>query len=331
MSASDPCRYANERKDDMNSRQLAKRWPFPRHKLFEKELRNAATRWFQDRGYPTHSRMSYCLRHWNDWKNNIILLEVSEYIEKTKNECEQKGKPFPLHKYLHHGLSSQAMAFNLIGPLITRNDYEPLIQVIQENGIENGKHIDSAVFEYEDRSVFNEDSGQPTSIDIVLTDSKRTPVFFIESKLVEKEFGGCSVFSEGDCNGENPISNKKQCFLHFIGRKYWELMDKYGFSEILREEKQCVFVAYYQFFREVLFALEKGGVFILLSDERSPVFYCEANGIEKGLMAFLLKFVPSHHANRIASISIQKLVQKIKESKKHNDWIEEFESKYGLA
>ena len=161
------------------------------------------------------------------------LYSKSPFIEKIKNECEQKGKPFPLHKYLHHGLSSQAMAFNLIGPLITRNDYEPLIQIIQENGIENGKHIDSAIFEYEDRSVFNEDSGQPTSIDIVLTDSKRTPVFFIESKLVEKEFGGCSVFSEGDCNGENPISNKEQCYLHFIGRKYWELMDKYGFSELL--------------------------------------------------------------------------------------------------
>jgi len=89
--ASELGRYVNERKDDMNSRQLAKRWPFPRHKLFEKELRNAATRWFQDRGYPTHSQMSYCLRHWTDWKNNIILPEVSEYNEKTKNECEGLG------------------------------------------------------------------------------------------------------------------------------------------------------------------------------------------------------------------------------------------------
>jgi len=315
----------------MNSRKLAQKWPFPRHKTFERQLRQSASVWFEEKQFLTHSKMPYCLKDWSDWKKNIILDEVSTYVEMVKNNSEKEGKPFPLHKYVHHGLSSQAMAFNLIGPLITRNDYEPLIRLLQKKNIENVQQIASASFEYEDRSVFNEDSGQPTSIDIVLRDKMRRPIIFMESKLVEKEFGGCSVFAGGDCNGENPIADKKQCYLHFIGRRYWDLMDKYEFTDILRQERQCVFVAHYQFFREVLLSLEKNGIFILLSDERSPVFHCELNGINRGLMPFLLTFVPQELKRRIASISVQELVRAIKDIGNHNDWIDEFEYKYGLV
>ena len=314
----------------MNSRQLAQKWPFPRHKIFEKELRRAASNWFKSKGYSTHPRMPYCLSKWNEWKNNIILEEVASYIEKFKESCENAGKPFPLHKYVHHGLSSQAMVFNLIGPLIVRNDYEPISQILLQKNADIVSQITLASFEYEDRNVFNEDSGQPTSIDIVLENRDGEPIVFIESKLVEKEFGGCSVFSGGDCNGQNPLADKEQCYLHFIGRKYWELIEKYGFSEMLKNEQQCIFVAYYQYFREVLFSLEKGGIFILLSDERSPVFHCEVNGVEKGLMTFLLKFVPQKYKTRIASVSIQHLVNTIKKSGNHRDWIGEFEMKYGM-
>lgn len=315
----------------MNSRQLAKKWPFPRHKMFEKELRIAASKWFKHKGYSTHPRMPYCLSEWNEWKNNIILEEVASYIEKCKENCENSGKPFPLHKYVHHGLSSQAMVFNLISPLIIRNDYEPISQILLRENANIASQITSASFEYEDRNVFNEDSGQPTSIDLVLKNRDGEPIVFIESKLVEKEFGGCSVFSGGDCNGQNPLTDKKQRYLHFIGRKYWELIEKHGFSETLKNEQQCIFVAYYQFFREVIISLEKGGIFILLSDERSPVFHCEVNGVEKGLMTFLVKFVPQKYKTRITSVSIQQLVNSIKKYGKHQDWIGEFETKYGLA
>ena len=315
----------------MSSRKLAQEWPFPRHKTFERLLRQAASAWFEEKQFPTHPKMPYCLRNLSDWKKNIILDEVSTYIEKVKNNSEQEGKPFPLHKYLHHGLSSQAMVFNLIGPLITSNDYEPLIRLLQKKNIRNVKRIASAIFEYEDRSVFNEDTGQPTSIDVVLKDETETPIIFIESKLVEKEFGGCSVFAGGDCNGENPVTNKQQCYLHFIGRRYWDLMDKYKFTDKLRQEKQCIFIAHYQFFREVLLSLEKDGVFILLSDDRSPVFHCNVDGMNKGLMPFLLTFVPEELKGRIASISVQELVNSIKESGNHSHWVSEFERKYGFA
>lgn len=108
-------------------------------------------------------------------------------------------------------------------------------------------------------------------------------------------------------------------------------MDKYKFTDKLQQEKQCIFVAHYQFFREVLFSLEKNGIFLLLSDERSPVFHCELNGINRGLMPFLLTLVPKRLKKKIVSISVQELVGNIKEVGIHNDWVNEFERKYGLV
>ncbi|MBF0430518.1 MAG: hypothetical protein HQK83_04525 [Fibrobacteria bacterium] len=260
----------------------------------------------------------------------MILKDVAEYIQKCKDESKDE-KPYPLHKYIHHGLSSQAMVFNLIGPLIKRNDFAPLVKCLQAKGVDMPIDVKSGAFEFEDRKVFNEDSGQPTSIDVVLKDEKDQPMIFIESKLVEKVFGGCSVFAGGDCDGRNPVNDKQSCYLHYIGRKYWDLLEEYGFSSILENEKQCVFSAYYQFFREVLLSLDKNGVFVLLSDERSPVFYCKGkNGKEKGLMPFLMDFVPEEHKSRIAAISVQEVVEQIKKSNRHQDWIGIFEKKYDL-
>jgi hypothetical protein len=315
----------------MNSRQLAQEWPFLRHNDYVKQLRTAAANWFAAKQFQIHPKMNYCLSQWNDWNKNIILEEVVMYIKQCKVECENNSNLFPLHKYVHHGLSSQAMAFNLIGPLITRKDYSPLIYVLQSRNIPIAAKVASAVFEYEDRNIFNEDTGQPTSIDIVLNDASGKPIFFIESKLVEQEFGGCSVFANGDCEGRNPLKQKNNCYLHFIGRNYWDLMEEYGFDESIKEEKQCIFVAHYQFFREILFSLKKGGIFVLLSDDRSPVFYCKANGIYKGIMPFLMEFIPPAYQNRIVSISIQELVEQLKRSVNHRDWIDDFKMKYGIA
>lgn len=314
----------------MNSRQLAKMWSYPRHKEFEKELRNSASLWFENQGFSVHSKMPYCLDKWNNWKKNIILPEISEYIEDFKNKSENDKKPFPLHKYIHHGLSSQAMAFNLIGALITRNDLSPLISLLDSKGIKGLEFITHAEFEYEDRNVFNEDTGQPTSIDLVLFENRNKPKIFIESKLVETEFGGCSVFKKGDCAGQNPINDKTECYLHFIGRKYWELIEKFGFDENLKNEKICIFINYYQFFREVLLSLEKEGTFVLLHDVRSPVFHYTMNGKTKGLIPLLLDFIPEKYKDKIIIITTQEVIKFIENSKNHNDWIDDFKNKYGI-
>lgn len=65
----------------MNSKQFAEKWPYRRHKEFEKELRNSAKLRFSDKGFSVNSKRPYCLDKWKNWKENIILAEVSDYIE----------------------------------------------------------------------------------------------------------------------------------------------------------------------------------------------------------------------------------------------------------
>jgi len=45
----------------LNSKALAKTWPYRRYKEFETELRNSSSRWFKEKGLKTHSKMPYCL------------------------------------------------------------------------------------------------------------------------------------------------------------------------------------------------------------------------------------------------------------------------------
>ena len=314
----------------MNSRRLARTWPFKRYKAFERELRDAAANWFAGKGLVTHAKMHYCLESHDGWPQNIICTDVAEYI-RQEHERHLGKDSFPLHKFLHHGLSSQAMVFNLVGPLIVRKDLEPLRAAIERAGMTWPIGKVTAGFEYDDRAVFNEDSGQPTSIDLVV--SGETGRIFIEAKLVEREFGGCSVFSGGDCDGRNPISyGLDGCYLHHIGREYWKRMDEFGFGEtVFASGPICPFVNYYQFFREVLFSLKKGGCFLLLHDERNPAFLKVSESGESGLWPFLMESVPAERAADIGRITIQQLVNAIDESSRHHDWINEFKLKYGIA
>lgn len=314
-----------------NSRVMAATWPYPRHIHFEKRLRLAAEEWFKSKGLFQHSKFPYCLDKWENWHQNIIDQEVVRHINE---ELEKRNgtSGFPLHKYVHHGLSSQALLFNLVGPLVVRSDLEPLRQLLARKGVPWPEGEVEGAFEYEDRDIFNEDSGQPTSIDFVIKDARNNPIIFIESKLVEKEFGTCSVFKNGDCDGRNPASDFSQCYLHHIGRSYWTLLEKHGFLKgPLQIENACIFTSHYQFFREILFALELTGTFVLLSDERSPTFYCtkKDGSAPRGLMEFLCQLVPENVRHHIVAITIQELVQSIEETGRHK-WIEEFKVKYGL-
>lgn len=316
----------------MNSRQLARTWPYKRYKSFEKELREAASNWFSQKGYETHSKMNYCLPAHNDWPKNIICEEVVQHIQNQRVQSLGEA-PYPLHKYLHHGLSSQAMVFNLIGALIVRNDLEPLQAAFIDAGIEWPEGEVTASFEHEDRSVFNEDSGQPTSIDLLISGSSS---LYIETKLSEREFGGCSVFTGGDCDGNNPCLNGgfSSCYLDHIGREYWVRLEEHGFIDsAFQLSPICPMANYYQFFREVLFALHNQGKFVLMHDKRNPAFEREPlEGKETtGLWPFLMKFVPDHQKQNVSRITIQQVVSSIETSGRHEDWIGEFKAKYGLT
>jgi len=313
-----------------NSRRRAKSWPYPRRIRLESELRKAAAAWFAERGFEQHTRYPFCLARRDLWPQNTIDSDVVAYVQSEIATREAQGRGFPLHDWVHHGLSSQAMLFNLVGPLIVRNDLAPLRDVFAQQGIPWPPQADRPVLEYEDRNVFNEDSGQPTSVDLVFADDT-APRVFVEAKLVEPEFGGCSVFRDGDCDGRNPVPDLAGCYLHHIGRRYWTVLEKHRLLEgPLGTDASCVLANHYQFFREVGLALENDGVFVLLSDERSPVFWCDGPLGERGLMAHLLKLVPGSLRHRIARVSIQQLVGAIKATGRHA-WIAEFERKYALG
>ncbi|MBL6983852.1 MAG: hypothetical protein ISR58_21925 [Anaerolineales bacterium] len=306
-------------------------WSFPRHIHYERALRDVAAKRFLEKNYPVRQKMKYILASRDDWRKNIILPEVASYIDDQKAKHEQAKLSYPLHRYLHHGLSSQAMLFNLVGPLIVRNDLEPLKSSIVGIGLEWPDGEVKAVFEFENREVFREFQGQPTSIDLVIGENLKKPNFFVESKFVEKEFGGCSLFEKGDCDGRNPASDFAACYLHHIGRQYWVLMKKHGLiNGPLAKESTCIMAGYYQFFREVLMTLELGGVFVLLCDSRSPTFVYQDRSSSRGLMPFLLSLIPGHLHSKIKILYIQEVVEAIRESGRHV-WIGEFEKKYGLG
>jgi hypothetical protein len=313
------------------NRRSAKTWPYPRHSNFQRTVRKAAAAWFAANSYPTNPRTPYILAEWNDWPRNIILPEVSQYIQEAVTNQRKDGNNFSLHKYIHHGLSSQAMVFNLVGPLLVMNDLSPLKRVVERHGLEWPGEDVQAIFEYEDREVFNERQGQPTSIDLVIDAKDGSSGLYIEAKFTEHEFGGCSLFQSGDCDGRNPSKYLDLCYLHHIGRKYWSLIHKYDLQKgSIGTDAGCILSNHYQFFRELLFALEKGGTFVLLSDDRNPVFYSSGPQGERGLMPFLTELLPTDIQKRVALISIQELIAEIHASEEHT-WAVEFMDKYGIS
>jgi len=304
-------------------------WPYPRHSEFDALLRQAAARWFAAKGHPVNPRQPYILDAWENWHRNIILPEVANYINHQIADRDRRREGFALHRSVHHGLSSQALLFNLTGPLVISDDFEPLRAAFKEARLPWPDGPWSATFEFEDRSVFAEYQPQPTSVDLVVRGTSDPPIF-IECKLVETEFGGCSVQRDGDCPAANPSRDHSLCYLHHIGRRYWVLMDKHGLvvGPILADSR-CILASHYQFFRELLLALESGGLFVLLHDERSPTFCFHGPLGDHGLMPLLLQMLPDHVRHRVGIVSVQRVVEQINASSRHS-WIGEFEAKYAL-
>lgn len=319
------------REEMMSSRSKAKTWPYPRHRHFRGKVQRAAVEWFSDQGHAVLPSKPYILADRDDWPHNIILPEVAAYIRRIQTERAKRGKGFALHRSIHNGLSSQALLFNLIGPLIVRNDLGILESTLNRQRINWPPGPTTVELEYEDRAVFNEDYGQPTSIDLVLLNDKKEPWLFVECKFVETGFGGCSVYGAGDCDGRNPATDFSLCYLHHIGRRYWILMEKHGFlQEPIIQQGTCILSRHYQFFRCVVFAAEFGKPFLLLSDQRSPTYDCSGPHGRRGLLPLLLSLVPHGLRSSVLDISIQQVVSAIKNSGRHS-WVAEFESKYGLS
>lgn len=273
--------------------------------------------------------MPYCLAQHEDWHDNIIDDEAIRFVENEIERNRQARTPFPLHKYVHHGLSSQVMLFNLVGPMAGRKDIRPLKLTLAEVGVP-WPEGDRVEMEYEDRDVFDERQVQPTSIDLVLGDPNVPNAIFIECKLVETGFGGCGVFADGDCDGANPSDDYELCYLHRVGRRYLNHMHVQGLLDTkLATDTYCAFVNHYQFYRELLMTLDKQGYFVLLGDARSPVFLTEDETGRRGLWRLLVSLLPDEIKSRVAFIPIHRIIEHAEEIGGH-DWTVAFRKKYGL-
>jgi len=155
-----------------------------RRQVLVKKLQQRTADYFKDKGYNT-AKCGYILEKRDDWRKNVILKEVAEYIESVKRHREETNVSFPLHKWIHHGLSSQACLFNLLGPFLVNEDYKTLQEILSlsEPGLKLIGNISSAEFEFEDRNVFKENQGQPTSIDLYLITNRYEKVF-VEFKFI---------------------------------------------------------------------------------------------------------------------------------------------------
>jgi hypothetical protein len=250
-----------------------------------------------------------------------------EFMRETKKEYQKEAKPFPLHKYIHHGLSSQAMLFNLLGEVVLNRDFIFLSSVFSfpEVNITNESEL---LFEYSDRHTFNENQQQPTSFDFVIK-NKNGKNIFIEAKYIETEFGKCSTIENGECDGMNPVRNKDLCYLTSIGRTYWKLMHYYKLDQPYINSPICPFAVYYQFYRELMFALENNAYYVLLLDKRNPAFLKTAEGeIDRGLVPFLTNLVPEEIKPVIKIVYIQDIIEKLEMA--DYKWTNDFKVKYGI-
>lgn len=298
-------------------------WPYKRYEEYQKDLQDAASAWFKEAGRQVATDCSYILSQ--GWKDNMILDEVYRYI------VDEDVRP--LHPWLHHGLSSQAMLFNLVVPLITRRDTSPLEAAFSDASIPWPQGGAKLNLEFDDRKVFKEfDNPQPTSIDLMIEGIGPTPAepLFVEAKLSETEFNGCNPFEAGNCDGRNPAGGH-ECYYTTIGRSYWEQMERHDLLQgELKASALCPFVSYFQFFREVLFALDNDGHFVLLYDDRNPAFISKRPKGDRGLFPFLLSLLPTDAQSRVYGITIMEVLGKSMACKNHHDWAGEFAKKYGF-
>ncbi len=295
---------------------------------YRRKMERAAAAWFKGRGLPVQQRRAYILREWKDWPNNLIDPALAVVVQREKQRRRSLNEGFPLHKYLHHGLSSQAMLFNLVLPLL--DDLDALADAFSDAGAPWPVAGAVGRLEVEDRDVFNEVKGQPTSFDLCI-EGDAGPPLFIEAKLVEQEFGGCSVFDGGDCDGTNPAGGPDVCPLHRWGRTYWTKLDEFGFlSGDMASSPVCLLGPYYQFFREVIYALSKGGHYVLLVHGDNPAFQ-RPDKDGHGLWPTLSRFVPDRYRCRLHRVTLQSAADAVEATNRHRDWIYDFQQRYALV
>jgi hypothetical protein len=300
----------------------------PSFKEFRKKQEATAAAWFKKKGFAVNSKSDYILSDREKWGQNILEAEVYQFIVEQKAAAKTSGAPFPIHKYIHHGLSSQAMLFNLLGRLVLSKDYQTLSAIFSCEDLEINNST-QLKFEHFDRDVFKEKQQQPTSFDFAVINGGDKRSAYVEAKYLEAEFGKCSAFEGGNCDGQNPKALHEKCPMHLAGRNYFDVMDKYGLAAPFSESPICPLSIYYQFYRELMFSLEKNGYYFVLLDKRNPAFCKYFAGESRGLVPFLTGLLPEKIKPLVKVLYIQDVLSKI--DPKVYPWVQEFAEKYGIT
>jgi len=147
--------------------------------------------------------------------------------------------------------------------------------------------------------------------------NKKGKSIFVEAKYTEKGFGECSK-----CDGNrNPVNNPNCCYLTTQAKRtYWEKMEKYELDAVYKNCITCPFTKYYQFYRELMFALELNGYFVILFDERNPAL--------DNVIPSLIASVPENIKNNIKTLYIQEVLNIL--DNHQYQWTDKFRTKYGI-
>jgi hypothetical protein len=226
------------------------------------------------------------------------------------------------------------MAFNLLGPLVVRKDLAPIKEAFVAVGGWGGYWDELyAYFEAHDRKVFSEPEGLPTCVDFAIQGNGNG--IFADVIFTQSGFTGCPYIKDGSCDGKNPcwFGKLAECALTRSGNTLWTQMEKWAMSESTRiDGDTCPFVNYYSFFQKLLFSMVNDGVYILITDERNPLFVQrdEKGNLVDGLCQQLSEALPRHRWGRVGAFTIQDLVRAIEKTGRHGDWIQEFKDKYAI-
>jgi hypothetical protein len=102
-------------------------------------------------------------------------------------------------------------------------------------------------------------------------------------------------------------------------------MEKHQLDARYSNDTTCPFAIYHQFFRELLFALEKSGTYYLIYDKRNPVFL---NTKKTGVFDILYKSLPENIKLHVKALSYQDIIAKIEPY--NLAWLQKFKKKYGF-
>lgn len=295
-----------------NHMESPREWPYSRRSAWITTQERHVARYFAARNVPTRGS-GYILANREAWELNLVDPRLKEWIYGIQEAKRAANIPFPIHEYVHHGLSSQALLINLLGPLILDQKWQAFDKILKGAKIPLAGKVTGIDLEHANRSVFNEDTGQPTSFDLACTTGAGEKVF-IEFKFTEKGFGGCSLFDVGDCDGQNPADerHRDRCYLVHLGRTYWEKMDTHQLTSAVQTDGTCPLAYFYQAYRELLFALESGGKYVLIYDARNSAFV--SNGpVQRGLWIRFLSSLPDSAKASVFSITIQEIADMLDE------------------